>query len=108
MKKILDYTSKNIEKIKTLKKIYLVGCWANYGVREYAFAGKYVRQNELMIPLVYDFDNWNGTYEHFVLLPINYVTTGQIIMWTFSKQKAEKIADGLRMVYVKEQAKKGR
>ena len=40
--KTLEYNDSNKQFIENCKKVYLVGLWARYGVREYAFAGEYV------------------------------------------------------------------
>lgn len=94
MKKVLKNTAKTQEYLDNLPKIYLVGCWARYGIQEYPFTGKY-EQNEygISIPLVYDYDDHNGTCDNYYLRRLNRVTTGQIIIWTQSKSVASKIAE---------------
>lgn len=96
MRRILKNNEKTDKKLKKLPKIYLVACWAGYGVREHYFSGKYVKNKEgLNIPLVYDYDDFNGTQDIYVLRKITNTTTGNIIMWTMSKSVARRIADAL-------------
>lgn len=78
-RKRIPYTPKNRERIKQLPKIYVIACWAHVGFREFPFAGKYTKEG---IPLVYYFDDHNGEYWEYVLLPITHTTTGRIYAWT--------------------------
>ena len=94
MKKFLPYTPENTAKVEALPKVYIVAVWAHYGVREYAFTGKFDKNGE---PLVYNYDDHNGTHAEWVLTPISYVTTGWIQFWTFSKEVADKCAHALRV-----------
>lgn len=73
-------------------KLYVVGCWARYGVREYYYSRRSTPDG---IPLVWDYDDHNGIYPEWLLLPLEYTTTGRIFAWTTSKAAAEKIADAL-------------
>lgn len=93
MKKILKNNSKTKAYLDNLPKIYLVGYWAKYGVREYPFTGKYTQISGISVPLVYDYDDHNGTCDNYYLRSLYSVTTGQIIMWTQSKSIASKIAE---------------
>ena len=94
MRKVLKNTIKTKEYLDSLPKIYLVGCWAKYGVIEYPFTGKYEQdENGISIPIVYDYDDHNGTCDNYYLRKLNYVTTGQILLWTQSKNVANKIAE---------------
>ena len=94
MKKILKNNGKTKAYLDSLPKIYLVGCWAKYGISEYPFTGKYEQnENGISIPLVYDYDDRNGTCDNWYLRRIDHTTTGQIIMWTQSKSMASKVAE---------------
>ncbi len=94
MRKVLKNTAKTKEYLATLPKIYLVACWAKYGVRDFPFAGKYERnENGIDIPLVYDYDDHNGTCDNYYLRRINRTTTGSIVLWTQSKSIAHKVAE---------------
>lgn len=94
MKKVLPNNSKTEKYLAKLPKIYLVGCWARYGVMEFPFSGKYIiNENGISIPLVYDYDDFNGTSDNWYLRPINLTTTGFIIVWTQCESVAERIAE---------------
>jgi len=93
MRKVLKNTAKTQKYLDSLPKIYLVGCWARYGVREYPFTEKYFSENGISIPIVYDYDDHNGTCDNWYLRRLYYVTTGQIIMWTQNKSVAYKVAE---------------
>jgi hypothetical protein len=94
MRKILKNTAKTKEYLDSLPKIYMVGCWAKFGVREYPFTGKYVQNEDgISIPLVYDYEDHNGTCDYWYLRRIDYTTTGQIALWTQSKSVASKVAE---------------
>lgn len=94
MRKILKNDSKTKAYLNSLPKIYLVACWAKYGVQEYPFTGKYkTNEKGISIPLVYDYDDFNGTCDNYYLRRLDHVTTGWIVMWTQHKEIADKIAE---------------
>lgn len=94
MRKVLKNNKKTRAYLDSLSKIYIVGCWAKYGVREYPFTGKYeTNDNGIDIPLVYDYDDHNGTTDNYYLRRLDRVTTGQIILWTQFKNVANKVAE---------------
>lgn len=95
MKKVLKnnkYTKKYLE---SLPKMYLVACWAKFGVEEFPFTEKFEKDNNNghLIPLVYQYDDSNGERDCFVLKKITKTTTGSVLLWTQSKSKAERIAE---------------
>lgn len=92
MKKILENTTETREYLESLPKIYMIACWAGYGVREFPFAGKYTTDG---IPFVWDHDDQNGTCDCYFLRKLTYTTTGWIYAWTISKSRAEEIAAAL-------------
>lgn len=94
MRKVLKNNSKTKAYLDNLPRIYLVGCWAKYGVWEFPFTGKY-EQNEygISIPLIYDYDDHNGTCDNYYLRRLDHVTSGQIVSWTQSKSVANKISE---------------
>lgn len=101
LKKHLKDNSKNNKYIQSLRKVYLVGYWARYGVMSFPYAGKMVEDSEFgLIPLVYDFDDHNGTYSEYVLRKLNHVTTGQIITYTFNEHIANSIAEQYNELYL--------
>ena len=96
LKTRLEYNNKNNKYIESLKKVYLIGHWARYGVLELPYAGKMVEDDLFgMTPLVYDLDDHNGTYAEYILTKINDVTTGDIIIYTFDRNAAQALSDKL-------------
>ena len=99
MKKVLKNNAKTAKYLNSLPTIYLVGCWASYGVLDFQWTGKYVKNKRTgqMEPLVWYYDDHNGEYERWYLVPIWYVTTGEIICWTESEKMACRIASALNI-----------
>ena len=94
MRKVFKNTPKTKAYLDSLPKIYLVGCWARYGVMEFPFTGKYkTNEKGISIPIVYDYDDHNGTCDNWYLRRIDYTTTGQILLWTQSKSVASRVAE---------------
>lgn len=77
-----------------LRKVYMIGHWAHYGVREFPFSGKYADKDKTE-PLVYDYDDHNGACDSYYLRNIYNTTTGAVWGWTFNKKDAERIANKL-------------
>lgn len=90
LKKHLECTPENRAYVESLPKIYLIGCWARYGIRECANT---LQVDEDGIPLVYDYNDHNGCYEEYELVPIHRVTTGQVYAWSISQMAAQHVAD---------------
>ena len=90
LKKYLECTPENRTYVESLPKIYLIGCWARYGIRECANTLQVEKEG---IPLVYDYNDHNGCYEEYELVPIHRVTTGQVYAWSTSKEAAQHVAD---------------
>ena len=84
LRKRLPDNQKTRDKLAKLPKIYLIACWAHYGVLEFPFSGKYKKVKDTdsplirYIPLVWDFDDHNGVYPEYVLRPITWTTTAAI------------------------------
>ena len=93
MKKVLENTLKTQKYLDKLPKIYLIVCWAGYGILEFPFTGKYVKENGIDIPLVYDYDEHNGTCNCWWLRKITNTTTGGKLVWTQNAAAARKISD---------------
>lgn len=93
LRKRLKNTKKNKDKLAKLPKIYLIACWARYGVLEFPFSGRYKKINKKPIPLVWDFDDHNGTYPEYVLRPITWTTTAAIRGWLRDEQQAKDTAE---------------
>lgn len=90
LKKYLECTPENKTYVESLPKIYLIGCWARYGIRECANTLQVDKEG---IPLVYDYNDHNGCYEEYELVPIHRVTTGRVYAWSTSKEAAQHVAD---------------
>ena len=93
LRKRLKNTKKNKDKLAKLPKIYLIACWAHYGVLEFPFSGRYKKIDKKPIPLVWDFDDHNGTYPEYVLRPITWTTTAAIRGWLRDEQQAKDTAE---------------
>lgn len=91
------------KKIDKCIPVYLIACWAHYGVREYKWTGKWVNApgSDRPCPEVWYYDDHNGEYEEYYKTPILNVTTGWIIDWSFYKRSAEKIAEALNLLMEK-------
>ncbi len=98
-RKRLKATKKNQNRLSKLSKIYLIACWARFGVLEFPFSGKYKKEKDKdsplirYIPLVWDFDDHNGTYPEYVLKPITWTTTAAIRGWVRDEQQAKDTAE---------------
>ena len=93
MRKVLKNKPKTRAYLDKLPKIHMVGCWAKYGVRTFPFTGKYITEDGVNIPLVYDYDDHNGTCDNYYLRRLDYTTTGSVIMWTQNEEVARRIAE---------------
>ena len=93
MKKVLKNTLKTRKYLDKLPKIYLIACWASYCILEFPFTGKYVKENGIDIPLVYDYDDHNGTCDCWWLRKITNTTTGGKLVWTQNAAAARRISD---------------
>lgn len=73
------------------KKVYLIGYWARYGIREYEFAGDFVEDPVFgYAPTVYYHNDQNGTnFGNVEVVPITEVTTGICIFYCFDRHLAE-------------------
>ena len=93
MKYKLPDNAKTARMLNKCRKIYAVGCWAKYGVREYYFSGKC---DENGVPLIWDYLDYNGEREgEWVLMSIYHTTTGHIYTWTDIRINAVFIANTL-------------
>lgn len=111
VKKIISSSKEAEARLSAMPKMYLVGYWGYYGVMVFPFSGKYERREGKMgypidVPLVYQYDDHNGTCSDYFLRPIDYTTTGQIILWTQDGYRAKQIVnlyeEKYRMAFVEE------
>ena len=95
MHKKLENSEKTREYLNSLPRIYLVATWAHTGVWEFPFAGKYEwdKYAQCNVPMVYQYDDFNGTDDNYWLRKITYTTTGFIVGWSFDKEEAQRMAD---------------
>lgn len=88
----------NFEKqVENCKKVYLVYQGVEgYYYREYPYAGKFAKDEQLgFSPLVYNFDDCNGTDFVYEVMPISEVTTFTPLVYTFDFYTAQSITLGL-------------
>ena len=82
--KILVNSPETKKYLDSLPRVYIAACWAGWGVRGFAFSGKYA-DKEKKIPLVWDHRDFNGAVDEWHLVPINSTTTGFIAGWSFNE-----------------------
>jgi predicted nucleic-acid-binding Zn-ribbon protein len=82
-----------------LPKMYMVGCWVGYGVWDFPWSGKWEKNPYTghMEPLVWYYNDHNGTADNWYLGPIRHTTTGVVVMWTEDRVVAESIAGALNL-----------
>ena len=99
MKKILKNNERTAAYLNSLPTMYMVGCWVGYGVWDFPWSGKWEKNPYTghMEPLVWCYDDHNGTADNWYLRPIRHVTSGVIVMWTEDKIAAENIASALNL-----------
>ena len=90
--KIRKDTKRTKKYLESLPFIYVVGRWAKFGVREYRFSGK---SDEYGVPLVWMYNDDNGTNSYWMLVSVYGTTTGDIWCWTDSVHLAHLIVDSL-------------
>lgn len=98
--KFLQNTKENRDYLESLPKLYLIGCWAHWGVMEFPFDGKFDKKKSYE-PWVWQYNDYNGTTDQFELVPLHWTTTGRIVGFTFHKSDADYIADKLRNFHSK-------
>lgn len=99
MKKRLKDSKATYRLLRKLPKVYLIGCWARYGVREHYFSGLFKKHKDGSLePMVYHFDDHNGTFDEWILMPITETTTGSVLDWTFNCKVAQRIAEKFNII----------
>ena len=97
-KKVLPNSEKTRKFLNSLSTIYMVGFWARFGVREYPFTGQYTTdENGRSIPLIYHYEDDNGTCDEWRLMPITEATVGSVYVWTEDEEIANSIANALQI-----------
>lgn len=74
------------------RKIYIVCCWARWGVLQARFSGKFNEKNQ---PLTIQYSDHNGTHESYYIAPWYLETTGLTIAYFFNEKDAEYLANSL-------------
>ena len=99
MKKVLENDEKTAAYLNSLPKMYMVGCWAGYGVWDFPWSGKWEKNPYTghMEPLVWYYNDHNGTADNWYLGPIRHVTSGVVVMWTEDRVVAKNIASALNL-----------
>ena len=97
LEKILENNSKTREYLDGLPKIYLVVRWIGYGVLDFPFTGEFVKDGITgeMEPVVYAYNDHNGTADQWELKQITNTTSGWCYCWTERETVANRIADAL-------------
>ena len=91
MRKIRQNNKRTAKYLKKLPTIYLIACWAKWGIMSLPFSGKYKEIRGENIPLVWIYNDCNGLCDEYHLVPIIYATSGRIKTWTESPEEAERI-----------------
>ena len=94
--KTLPFNEKNSIKIQRLPNIYMVGIWARAGVKRLPWAGKFTKDGQ---PLVWEYNDHNGTADQFELVPLDSVSTGQVVAWFRTEGEANLIANALNQYF---------
>lgn len=84
-KKILQNNAKTSKLLDKLPTIYIVTCWAKYIIVEFKFAGC----NKHGIPMIYKYEDMNGTADEYHLVEVYYATSAGVYSWLFSREAAE-------------------
>ena len=104
-KRILRNTVKNKAFVESLPPVYLIGYWARPGYLKCHFSGKYSEgEHTKYEPLVWNYDDHNGTADQYELIPISFVTTG-FRYWTFNENFAKLTVERMRKEAERDQIK---
>ena len=95
--KILKY------KYKKAKPIYIVACWARWGVLPAKFSGKFDKEGN---PLTIYWTDCNGTHDLYYIHKWYSETTGLTFAYFFNEKQAEGLAKHLN--YLEEEKERGR
>ena len=95
MRKILPNSPKTKKYLEKLPKIYVIGCWAGFGVVTHYFSGKFAKDGTT--PLVWDYEDCNGTCDEYRLRNLHHTTTGRIFAWTNTEETAQYIANQMNI-----------
>ena len=85
--KILKY------KYKKAKNIYIVGCWAQWGILPAKYSGKIDKNGN---PLTIQFNDHNGFEEEYYVAPWYQETTGTVIGYFFNREQANALVERIK------------
>lgn len=93
----LENNERTKKKLSKLDNIYLIGYWAKYGYMTFKDSGKttYDKYTRSEIPLVWQYDDRNGTDDAYYLRPIYLTTTGLIVAWYKDEDYVKKVVEYL-------------
>ena len=81
MIKTMPDSHKTKRKLMKMPKIYLIYSAADFGWYEFSFSGRYKNG----VPLVWQYDDHNGTTDNWYLRKITNTTAFPIYTWTFDR-----------------------
>lgn len=79
-------------RLEQLPQIHILVKYAWYAVYSAPYAYTKVIDGD-PVPMVYVFDDHNGTYAEWKLIPATYVTTGGVYCWSIHENVIKKIAE---------------
>lgn len=97
--KLYTYLPDEIEvrnALRDLPRISAVVCYAGFTTETVAYARTEVIDGE-PTPLVWEWDDHNGVYEDWTLIPITSLTSGGVYCWTSNEKAAKRIAEQLNV-----------
>lgn len=97
--KLYTYLPDEIEvrnALRDLPRISVVVCYAGFTTETVAYAHTELIDGE-PIPLVWEWDDHNGVYEDWTLIPITSLTSGGVYCWTSNEKAAKRIAEQLNI-----------
>lgn len=96
---VLENTKETREYLDSLPRIYLVVRYFKIAILEFPFVGKYEKAGKRekdhcdLVPLVYVYDDCNGTCDNYFLRKITNTTTVSIIDWCYSLEEAKELKE---------------
>lgn len=82
--------------LRNLPRISAVVCYAGFATETVAYARTEVIDGE-PTPLVWEWDDHNGVYDDWTLIPITSLTSGGVYCWTSNEKAAKRIAEQLNI-----------
>lgn len=80
-------------KYKKAKNIYIIGCWADWGILPAKYSGQINAEGE---PLTIQFTDHNGFKDEYYIAPWYRETSGTVIGYCFNKKQAENIVERIK------------